>query len=629
MTSRLEELQNEQCLLQEDGRLSRERLMSQVSALQGEKELLLEEVRKKERETGSLREEMSRERREQEKTRASLRRMVAELKETQETTVALTRSRQRSKEAAQEKEEDNQKMRAGLKTAMQEMATLKQLLEDSLGEGERLRNLLQERKEEVQRNRGESVRATRAEVEELRRRTRELEHERKEVERTLRAREEELEEALREKKRLKEELGEKEAELTTAKVRMDVLLEQRSEFSSLAASKGQEVTLLQEVIREVERLRHEEEVEVPLRGTAVGFSTPRIKEMQGELELMKKRLKEGERKEDSLKLVEQEALSRGANITDMLKEHELEQEREENEKLELEILENEVRKEMDGQRSLKESGEWRDKMESRGGAHSPELENEAEVVAMRDRVASLLLEKEDSVRLLRLREADVHTLTARLEQLGRDRERIRAALEKCEAALIGYQDRARRQEDVSRGRSSQVTDEAEHQLGQNRDGSTASEPDYGFQERLLALQRTVARLELDQKELQRRNSHLEQRCDRLRAERKRLREMLTQDSRGLVGLETEEIEDLRNQVKDLEHQLQVLRLSQALDHQERAEFIERSSRNNQWLVSLRQDLTDSLSVVSQQPVPSVLESETHRLDQSAREEELRLSLSHS
>ncbi|XP_064817656.1 centrosome-associated protein CEP250-like [Oncorhynchus masou masou] len=169
------------------------------------------------------------------------------------------------------------------------------------------------------------------------------------------------------------------------------------------------------------------------------------------------------------------------------------------------------------------------------------------------------------------------------------------------------------------------------------------------QERLSVLQRAVAQLEIDHRRLQRRNTLLEQRTDRLKTERKHLREMLTQtergssrdglsssslrdraqESRGLVGLETEELGVLRTKVKELENQVHYLQLTLVLDHRERLEFIQHSSRNNQWLVSLRQDLTDSLVLVSQQPIPSVLESETHRLDRSVREEEMRLSLSQS
>ncbi|GLD68304.1 trichohyalin-like protein, partial [Lates japonicus] len=93
--------------------------------------------------------------------------------------------------------------------------------------------------------------------------------------------------------------------------------------------------------------------------------------------------------------------------------------------------------------------------------------------------------------------------------------------------------------------------------------------------------------------------------------------------------DTTEEEHLRSHVRELEDQVSQLRLSLAVDQQQRAEFIQQSSRNSQWLLSLRHDLSDSLAAVTRHPIPSVLESETQRLDRSLREEELRMSLSQS
>lgn len=74
-------------------------------------------------------------------------------------------------------------------------------------------------------------------------------------------------------------------------------------------------------------------------------------------------------------------------------------------------------------------------------------------------------------------------------------------------------------------------------------------------------------------------------------------------------------------------QVNQLHLLLAVDQQHRAEFIQQSSRNSQWLLSLRHNLSDSLDAVTRHPVPSVLESEALRLDRSLREEELKASLS--
>ena len=118
-----------------------------------------------------------------------------------------------------------------------------------------------------------------------------------------------------------------------------------------------------------------------------------------------------------------------------------------------------------------------------------------------------------------------------------------------------------------------------------------------------------------------------------------------------MGSDTTEEERLRRQVMELEEQVRtllacvpgchsdadevsapqvrLLRLSLATDHRQRAAFIEQSSRNSRWLLSLRHDLSQSLDAVSRHPVPALLESETQRLDRSLREEELKMSLSQS
>lgn len=73
------------------------------------------------------------------------------------------------------------------------------------------------------------------------------------------------------------------------------------------------------------------------------------------------------------------------------------------------------------------------------------------------------------------------------------------------------------------------------------------------------------------------------------------------------------------------HQLHLLLAS---DHQERADFIDQSLRNSKSLQTLRQDLNDSLTLVSKQLAPSILECETQRLDRSIRGEQLKMFLSH-
>lgn len=72
-----------------------------------------------------------------------------------------------------------------------------------------------------------------------------------------------------------------------------------------------------------------------------------------------------------------------------------------------------------------------------------------------------------------------------------------------------------------------------------------------------------------------------------------------------------------------------LELLLAEEQQQRALFVQQWSRNSQWMGLLREQLSDSLQAVTLRPMATVLESEALRLDQSLREEELRVSLSQS
>lgn len=76
-------------------------------------------------------------------------------------------------------------------------------------------------------------------------------------------------------------------------------------------------------------------------------------------------------------------------------------------------------------------------------------------------------------------------------------------------------------------------------------------------------------------------------------------------------------------------QVHQLRLLLASDNQKRSDFIDKSLRNNKSLQALREDLNDSLLLVSRQLESSVLECETQRLDKSIRGEQLRTLLNHN
>lgn len=260
-------------------------------------------------------------------------------------------------------------------------------------------------------------------------------------------------------------------------------------------------------------------------------------------------------------------------------------------------------------------------------------------------MSTVLLEKEERDRLFREKDVEVYALKERVEDLSKDRDRVRTALVKTESTLIYYKERLEQWEHKRKWAGADTSQEKE--LEPKAQSANEVETDLAVQGRLSAMQRAVAQLEVEQNLLQKKNNHLERKTERLRTERQHLRETLTQVEleRGKLrhqlsqteagvlalsdGTEKEELKRLRVRANELEEQVHHLRLLLAVDHQQRAEFIDRSLKNSQSLMSLRQDLNESLAAVSQRPVPSVLESETQRLDRSIREEELRLSLSQS
>ncbi|XP_026992434.2 tropomyosin-like isoform X1 [Tachysurus fulvidraco] len=223
-------------------------------------------------------------------------------------------------------------------------------------------------------------------------------------------------------------------------------------------------------------------------------------------------------------------------------------------------------------------------------------------------------------------QAEVYDLKKEADELSKDRDRIRTALEKNEAMLIHYQEKA-------------------HQLEKKVQVMRSSEEE--SQERVCTMQRAVAELELKLMKLQQRNERLEHRIEKLRLdktnlrdtlkqvelEREKLRCQLSQSNAEMQDLSNssgaDELKCLRARASELTAEVHQLRLLLASDHQERADFIDQSLRNSNSLQTLRQDLNDSLTLVSKQLAPTVLECETQRLDRSIRGEQLRILLSHS
>uniref|UniRef100_A0AAX7UX44 Uncharacterized protein n=1 Tax=Astatotilapia calliptera TaxID=8154 RepID=A0AAX7UX44_ASTCA len=165
----------------------------------------------------------------------------------------------------------------------------------------------------------------------------------------------------------------------------------------------------------------------------------------------------------------------------------------------------------------------------------------------------------------------VDTPSQSTEEMEEDRDGIGlAGSQQTDAALVGYKRRPQQEE-----QSPVATSDTE-----------------GLKERLTVLQSLVAELELDQKRLNKKNFHLENQKDKLKRathtlretlqqveeERSRLRQQLSESIQG--SLTTTEEQQLRSKVRELQDQVKQLQFALAVGQQQRAEFIQQSSRNS-------------------------------------------------
>ncbi|XP_056891459.1 centrosome-associated protein CEP250-like isoform X2 [Takifugu flavidus] len=205
------------------------------------------------------------------------------------------------------------------------------------------------------------------------------------------------------------------------------------------------------------------------------------------------------------------------------------------------------------------------------------------------------------------------SLTQKTEVLEKDRDPLSLPVDQNEADTIGQMERP-------------------HQMEQSVKMKTIPDQ-HNMTDRLVVLQHLAAQLELQKKQLKRKNSQLENQNENLKRERHALRDTLRKVDeerlrfrKQLMEIKrfqfagTVEEDVLRRKVSELEDQIIQLRHLFTEAHQERVEFIQQSSQNSLSLLALHHNLTNSLTVVTQCPIPSVLESETQRLDCSLREE---------
>uniref|UniRef100_A0A4W4H5B0 Si:dkey-230p4.1 n=1 Tax=Electrophorus electricus TaxID=8005 RepID=A0A4W4H5B0_ELEEL len=709
LRAKLEELQQEQHSLV--------KLETQVLELEEERDHLSSELRRKERDVELCKEETGREKQEKDIMSVSLKQKEEELK------------------GAQEREEAV-KIREGLKAGLQEMATLRELLEESHREGETLRAILQGKKGEMVRSKEkEDGTAARAETD-LQARVQRIEKKNLDLQAQLLLRECELEknvEAVTRERRMAEKREEdlrtletivkqKEDELARVKPKTNAMEEQRPDLIHVVAEKSKEVEKLTSRVKELEEvlkeknqdLKNSEQVigslqkeknyrqnELQEREKRFELLSKELREKEREIELIKNKMQVKERMNERVKYLEAQGVKNMEFAKEKLNEKETElekvreiafkeekarvflqkqledamrntktlkcllesQDKENEEKIarlerdiyhlrESEKNANKLKKKIYKQlhhhlkdvsgigmichtqtemKDLLKKEDETDVLNSQMEALETDVENlqphtDEEACIPQDdgvwellnnRVCAVLLEKQETSRHLREKESEVYALKERTEELSRDRDRVRMALEKTELMLIHYKERLQQldQEKTKTGR-----------CGEEVEPSSAAE------ERLCAMQRAVAQLELQQRELQQRNRHLEQHIQRLKTERQHLRDTLKQVNQcmcvaGQSG--SDELNSLRAHAGELAEQVHCLRLMLAASQEERTEFIDRSLMNSHRLLSLRQDLKRSLLLVTERMQPSVLQAETDRLDRSIREEELSFTLNQS
>ncbi|KAK2850364.1 hypothetical protein Q7C36_009147 [Tachysurus vachellii] len=540
--------------------------------------------------------------------------VLTEMTKLREELSVLSGRKEKAETMLKELNIENKKLKDGLTDGLREMVTLKELLEESHSEGKHLRKILEEKKKEMIKVRNEEVRAAREETEDLKLRVQILQKENQELQAQLWIREEndikmnwevkeikkmELETHETLKMTLGEDVKDKNGQLKKHEMMKD---EKNNRQNQLKDNSFEHIS---------EKLKEEEQETPVLRSKAKKKNTSFV--------LVKDELEQNRETgaNEEIKHREKECDKTIVFATDIHPKGESEL------KITPEVKEN-------ARHLLGELGDAQMKTNLEKNIpeekiHCQFQESFTIVNAQTKRVSEKSQSWTETTQNTQLQE-EVYDLKKEADELRKDRDRIRTALEKNEAMLIRYQEKA-------------------HQLEKKVQIMSSSEEE--SQERVRTMQRAVAELELKLMKLQQRNERLEHRIEKLRLdktnlrdtlkqvelEREKLRCQMSQSNAEMQDLSNssgaDELKCLRARASELTAEVHQLRLLLASDHQERADFIDQSLRNSNSLQTLRQDLNDSLTLVSKQLAPTVLECETQRLDRSIRGEQLRILLSHS
>ncbi|KAK3568968.1 hypothetical protein QTP86_021379 [Hemibagrus guttatus] len=498
--------------------------------------------------------------------------------------------------------------------------------------------------------------------------------------------EEDREEWQREREALNSELGLKDGEMGALKNRMDGLVKENEKLAVLIGEKDGDLLRLSSEIRSLELQMQEVKAEVEQwRERVIDIEREKqglLERVKEECENLKIRENENAGMADILKMRDVEIEKNSKHIEELIDNLRLQD-------ILVEKLKKELKEKDFGMSALinkekiKQTEREVEEREKELKLKGEIKKKENELERLKDNVEELKLERQRMSHLLQEKDTYLEKLKSKvigLEQTDRetkdemewwkkkagDVEREKEVLiERVENHISVEQERNEladrlriRDKEIKKLKTneqdivSEIEKMKEEQREQEkelkrRDREMMSRCEEESKERVCTMQRAVAELEVKLMKLQQRNQRLEHRIEKLRLEKMNLRDTLKQVElereklRCQLSQSSAEIQDhssssgadelkcLRARASELTAQVHQLRLLLASDHQERADFIDQSLRNSNSLQTLRQDLNDSLTLVSKQLAPSVLECETQRLDRSIRGEQLRILLSHS
>ncbi|XP_063353208.1 trichohyalin-like [Pelmatolapia mariae] len=544
-------------------------------------------------------------------------RLQVEIKEWQERAEHSESEARKLNHICVEQEEEVQRLRAILEEKDEERREWEALSRTEKENTRRLQSKLMEVREE-KKSLEEKLREAEEEREALRRageETKRVGEQLSEVESDMKDQREVLRKTVEEKRRLENTLKEVQETMKGEMDELIILREEKKRLQDKSIEKGKEADGQMRAKEQQARLLDTEEEE----------ASALRKEVQKEMErsnLEMLVLREAVQKEKRRKEEAQDELLKWREEAQYLREVWGEETQEElrTTKMELLVIKKELQKEQNEKEQIKEKLQRTEEEVTALKEEVQEMENNKLTKTKDDFPQKELRGVKQSLEVMVQNplQSQVDTLSHSTEEMGEDRDGIGLARsQQTDAALMGYKRRPQKEE-----QSPVATSDTE-----------------GLKERLMVLQSLVAELELDQKRLNKKNFHLENQKDKLKRathtlretlqqvaeERSRLRQQLSESIQG--SLTNTEEQQLRSKVRELQDQVKQLQFALAVGQQQRAEFIQQSSRNSQSMLSLRLDLSDSLATITQHPVPSILESETQRLDRSMREEELRMSFS--